>query len=229
VAQICVDDLLLRSDDELAVRVARGITTGLAVTSVFLAMFGAHGGAVVITDIDGGSMFALVFGVTLPLLAPHFLQALRGAQREDRVISEYIAAAMPLAVVVAATSLVCIASTAEGLQPLTHNLAGAGIALLLMPITGTLILFFLMNTAVTYSVASFIAPAAVVIVGRHFVDDPGNHLVAAGMAAAALGFILEAYATRLPTHGWRQSLSSYDAAQTLTEDESETFVQSGTI
>jgi len=228
-AQVCVDDMLLRTDDELTVRVMRGSTTVLALVSVFLAMLGAPGGMGVIAEIDAGNLFALVFGVLLPVLAPHFLQSLRGAQREDRVISEYIAAAMPLAVVVAATSLVSIVSTTDGRQPLAHNLMGTGIALLLMPITGTLILFFLMNTAVTYSVASFVAPAALVFVARYFAEDPRNRLVAAGMATAAVGFVLEVYATRLPTHGWRHSLSSYDVAQANIEEETEQFVQSGTI
>ena len=36
-AQVCVDDMLLRTDDELTVRVMRGSTTVLALVSVFLA------------------------------------------------------------------------------------------------------------------------------------------------------------------------------------------------
>lgn len=228
--QVGLDDLLLRTDDEVAVRISRGCTTVLALVSFFLAIMGVAENTKIIADINAGNVFTHTFAVFLPVLAPLFLQSLRGARRENQVISEYIASAMPLAVVIAATSLICIASTKDGLNPLTRSLFGTGIALLLMPITGMLILFFFVNTAVTYSVASFIAPTALVIVGRYFVVDPGNQFLIAGMATAAVGFALEAYATSLPTHGWRNSLSSYDVAQAvIVEEESEAFVQSGTI
>jgi len=228
LTQVCIDDLLLRVDDELAVRAMRGLTTALGVSGTFIAVLGDSASLNAISLIDHGDLFVLAFGVVIPVVVPHFVQCIRGARREDRVMSEYIAAAMPLAVAMACICLITLAPTLspstvyeEGI--ITQSLTGTGIALLLMPISGTMVLFFLMNTAVLYSVTSFVAPAALVAVTRYFIFDQSNQLTVTAMILVGIGFVLEVYATKLPTHGWRQSLSSYDIGSHSSQQQQHTL------